>query len=962
MRHRTASDDRPRFSLTWRAIVLSSLLLLGIASLFTFIGHKSLTDQFRQSRETIYQARQREYRLTTTKSAGTLAQLASLAAASDNLGGAVRSGSPTRVSLAIDPFWPTLQLDVGVDALSVLDARGTLLGQRGQPLPGDDPPLAEWTRTVMQDEQPLTQLRCVRDCRQYAVVPVLSRGTSVGVVVLSRSLADLTRVAQHMSEGDVALLVSGPPRLIVSPQASLYPHPDRYLSPWQGALLTLTNQERSMPVLREAANRIPLSRLTDRPWTFEQGERTYELTAFGLDDAARFPSTGYLVMLSDITPQVRAIRRDTRHILGLALVGWLAAEALLLLILWRPMARLRLLATLLPRLARRDFTRVREALPPGGRLYTDEIDTLERTTLQLAEQLETLEHTVSSRDRELTQRLSELSQERDFVAGLLDTAHVLILTQDARGRITLVNHFAETLSGRPREELLGQPFSACFRVAQSPDTLACPGQEEGTLVTPDDERRTIAWFHAPLPGEGQAAGTLISVGLDITDRKHAEERLSWLAHRDPLTNLYNRRYFQESLEKALVPEARGAVLFIDLDQFKEVNELSGHNAGDQLLKLVAEALSRELGGEAVIARLGGDEFSILLKNAEEAQAGHVARRIIQVLEMIDFSVAGRRHRAMGSIGIALYPEHGLTPTDLMASADLAMYKAKENGSQRWHQLSMVHRSREELQQRVYWVERIRQALRDDDFELVLQPILHLADNSVRHYEALLRMHGDNGNPVMPGLFIPIAERSGQIVELDRWVLRHGLKLLARLQRRGISLAVNLSGQSLHDPELTGFLADALAASGADPRRLILEVTETAAVTDFATARGVLQGIRELGCRTALDDFGVGFSSFHYLGQLPADYIKIDGSFIQKLIDSPEDRLIVKAIADIANGFGKRTIAEFVDRESMLPLLAAYGITYAQGFYIGRPMAVADVIDVDRSPATEYVQGGSEDSP
>ena len=224
--------------------------------------------------------------------------------------------------------------------------------------------------------------------------------------------------------------------------------------------------------------------------------------------------------------------------------------------------------------------------------------------------------------------------------------------------------------------------------------------------------------------------------------------------------------------------------------------------------------------------------------------------------------------------------------------------------------------------------------------MMVQPIVRLEDRDVRHYEVLLRMREEDGSLVSPAQFIPVAERSGQIIAVDRWVLHHSIAILGKLQERGISLAVNLSGQSLHDDGLKQYLADEIAASGADPEYLILEVTETAAVTDFSTARGVLQAIRDLGCRTALDDFGVGFSSFHYLGQLPVDYIKIDGSFIRNLPVSAESRVIVRAIADIAAGFGKQAIAEFVDQEALVPMLKSYGIAFGQGFHLGKPMPIS----------------------
>ncbi|WP_367399170.1 EAL domain-containing protein [Halomonas sp. FL8] len=929
-----------RGSITWRAILLTSLLLLGLASLFTVISHDRLTDRFAQARQSIYQTRASEIELAIDESAEKLQLLAGMVSASDRLGHAMQQDNGQAAADVLDPLWPTLQLDAGIDEIRVLDSRGKSLTSVGQSLGGnEDQLISDMIRHVMATETPQTLLRCADDCRQYAAVPVLVEGSSVGLVLFSRSLADVTRYLRSMSESEVALLVT-------NDDANALPgRSERHIAPWKGSLVTLTHGEASLPLLKSAANDIGLSHLLDAPWTFDYQGRNYELIALSIGESSDYSSAGYFLLLSDITDQIADIRTETQSTLLVALSGWLAAEGLLMWILWPPMARLRRLASLLPRLAQRDFPAITQSVHPKQGPFMDETDTLERATLDLAMQLEALERAVSNRDRELTQRLRELGLERDFITGLLDTAHVLILTQDREGRIRLVNQYAESVTGQTSKALLGRRFIDVFMLAEPDRTRPFdrPSQEEGTLKAATQESRRIVWYHAPLPGRDSGDGTLISVGIDITERKIAEERLAWLANRDPLTDLYNRRYFQEVLERTLVPDAHGAVLFLDLDQFKEVNELSGHPAGDQLLRLVARTLEAEIGNEARIARLGGDEFSILIENIDADEATQTAERIVRALETTSFAISGRRHRAIGSMGIALYPEHGTSPADIMASADFAMYRAKESAVQRWYLLSKDAYSRKELQQRVYWVERIREALRTGDFELLLQPIARLDNGETQHFEALLRMHGNDGNYVMPGLFIPIAERSGQIVELDRWVLKESLRLLNQVRDSGISLAVNLSGQSLHDSGLAKFLQQELLASGANPHQLILEVTETAAVTDFSTARGVLQDIRDLGCKAALDDFGVGFSSFHYLAQLPADYIKIDGSFIQKLLDSPEDRLIVRAIADIASGFGKQTIAEFVDNPAMLPILKEYGITYAQGYHIGRPSPAKDIL-------------------
>ncbi|MBS9403615.1 EAL domain-containing protein [Halomonas sp. TRM85114] len=936
MSAKKAHETRHRLSLTWRVIALSSLLLLGLVVLFTWLGHANLTRQFQESRNEHYQRQVREIRLALDHSQGSLQQLAALTAASSRLGPAIEDGAQEAILEALSSQWPTLQLEAGIDEAMVFSALGKPLAQWGEDQTANRRLIRSWVNQVNDAETPLTALYCLNTCRQYAAVPVLVDGESVGTVMLSRSLADVTRQIQQVSDSDVALLVS-------SSAAFQAASEERYFPSWNGHLIALTHQEDNLPLLRRAADQLSVSDLEQQPRQFGRGERDMELSAVRMEGDADRRSTGYLLLIADITPQLSAIHQDTRILMLVGLGGWLAAELLLLAILLSPMARLRRLADILPELARGGFTQARASIPRPRSRFPDEIDVLEGTTLELSEQLEALEDEISARGEQLAERVEELARERDFVGNLLDTARVFIVTQDDQGRIGLVNDYALSIMATEETQLVGRLFDDVFSTTHSPPVVATKMslQEERPLLTDDGRQRTIVWYHAPLPAGQKGLATKISVGLDITERKAAEARLTWLAERDPLTELYNRRYFQDVLADALQEGRKGAVLLLDLDQFKDVNELSGHHAGDRLLRQVADTLFEVLGHRGVIARLGGDEFALLLIGADDAKAIRVAQQITHLLDSICLDAGGRRHRANASTGIAMFPTHGDTPADLMASADVAMYKAKESGIQRWHLLSALKDAKDELQDRVYWVERVRQALEDDAFELMVQPIVRLENREVRHYEVLLRMRDADGSLVSPGRFIPQAERSGQIIQIDRWVVRHSLQALRHVQDKGISLAVNLSGQSLHDEGLKQFLAEELLSSGADPNYLILEVTETAAVTDFSTARGVLLAMRDLGCRTALDDFGVGFSSFHYLGKLPVDYIKIDGSFIRSLLISPDNRVIVKAIADIAVGFGKQTIAEFVDQEALLPMLTSYGITFGQGFHLGRPIALEE---------------------
>lgn len=931
--------------LTWRVAALSSFLLLVLVTLFIWLGHYHLTQQLENSRVEHHERQQREIRLTMQRSASDLRQLAGLTAASPELGSALQQNSTLEVEAALSAQLPSLQLEAGVDEIFVFNAQGELAGHSGLNILQNALPAQDWIDSVLATESPVSTLRCALNCQQFAAVPMLVGGRSIGTVVLSRSLADVTRQAKEVSGSEIALMVTGN-------HEAQDAFEERYLSAWDGNILALTNQEQMLSLLQYASTKVPIYDLVDAPFSIDYANLYLELSAVYMENDADWRSTSYFLIISDITSQVAAINSATNTLLIVGIVGWAAAELLLLIILLGPMARLRRVAELLPALANGEFSHVRAKLPAPHSRLSNEIDVLENSTRTLSYQLETLGGEVKERSDQLADRINELAKERDFISSLLDTARVFIVVQNSAGRIQLVNDYTRKQLGLNDKKLLGRPFSDIFEqqvpfnapikngISQhieisSENPFNNSFQEEKTFQAADKHLYTVAWYHAPLTNGDNVSR--ISVGLDITERKTAESRLTWLAEHDPLTELFNRHYFQDALQRSLARQCDGAILLLDLDHFKEVNELSGHHIGDHLLREVADTLFLNLSQRSTIARLGGDEFALLLEGLKSHQAINVAEYITQLLDTISFSPAGRKHHVSASIGIALYPTHGKTATDILASADMAMYKAKESSHQHWYLLSEAENAKDELQSRVYWVERLYSALETDSFELMAQPIVHLEDQDIKHYEVLLRMRNTDGSLVEPSHFICIAEQSGLIVQLDRWVIKHSLLALKKLQKRGISLAVNLSGQSLHDLGLRQYLTDEIGSSGADPNHLILEITETTAVTDFSTARNVLQAVRDLGCRTALDDFGIGFSSFHYLGQLPIDYIKIDGSFIRSLLINPDSHTIVKAIADIANGFGKQTIAEFVDHETLLPILREYNITYGQGFYLGKPI-------------------------
>ncbi|WP_188113732.1 bifunctional diguanylate cyclase/phosphodiesterase [Salinicola halimionae] len=914
-------------------MLLTSFLLLALTSLIVWVSNHSLMSQFQQSRDEFYESQSQEVKFNVQRSADVMRQMAGMVASSEDLGYALLNNNEPDAELAIKALWPTLQLDVGLDDIVVYNRELRPIVTFGHKLEflggaGSD----DWLGDVLDNERPRDKLLCTESCKQYVAVPVLAGGVDAGVVMISRSLADITRYLQKSSGSEVALLVG-------SDKPSLE---GRYLPSWGISLAALTHESTVFPFIQELSRKFSFSETQGKALSYIYDGKKYEISSIALGAGSNDRRPSYFLLISNVTDQLNGILKTTQTILTISLVGWAAAEILLYLILRYRMGRLREISRKLPLLAERKYNVMRHSIKARRSLFVDEIDALETTAVELEIKLEGLEAEVGKRGLQLEAKIKDLARERDFIRGLMNTAQVLVLTHRRDGFITLTNRLCQTMTGLSDQALLHCSFQQLFSMDffNVDEFFNAGGQQESHFVSVDGTVRTIVWYHTPLRIDEERR-ELISVGVDITERKLAENRLAWLANRDSLTELYNRRFFEEALNRAVVAGAFGAVLYLDLDRFKDVNELSGHQTGDQLLRAVASTLSG-LSHGYIVARLGGDEFAVLMEHTSTDAAVDLARKIADHLDQQSIHIHGRTHRASASIGIAAYPDHGDRPDKLMANADYAMYRAKEDMAKRWHLLQPDQQDREELKQRVYWAERIRSALLYDQFELMLQPIFRLTDFNIQHYEALLRLRGDDGEYLSPGAFIPIAERNGQIAAIDRWVVAKGIELISRFVDNSISLAINLSGQSLQDKELMPLMESEFEKWEVEPRRLIVEVTETAAVTDFTSARGVLEDIRRLGCQVALDDFGVGFSSFYYLGQLPSDYIKVDGSFITTLPDSEENQLIVKAIADIAKGLGKKTVAEFVDKPSILPYLRKYNIDYVQGFYLGRPQPATEV--------------------
>ena len=430
----------------------------------------------------------------------------------------------------------------------------------------------------------------------------------------------------------------------------------------------------------------------------------------------------------------------------------------------------------------------------------------------------------------------------------------------------------------------------------------------------------------------------------LEDTIHAlrkrERHLVHLASHDPLTGLYNRHRLIAELEAEIAACAgskrRSALFFIDLDQFKYINDTCGHVAGDDLLKLAARQISHGVRTEDFVARFGGDEFVVLLKDIGRQDAKAVATQVLELMRSVKHVEQDRVFNLQCSIGIAAIGSEQFSAHELIAQADIACQTAKSHGRNRAEVYSVAEKRSEQMAKDVDWMQRIRTALDTDGFVLYYQPLLHIKSSRVSHYEALLRLKADD-QLVSPQTFLPAAVRFGLMADIDRWVLGSAVRALAKFSAEdpNLRLSVNLSSFAFEDEGLAAHVRDLLREHAVSGDRMVLEITEQLAVRFAVKTDRQVAMLRDLGCRIAIDDFGTGYSSFSYLKRLPVDYLKIDGSFIKGIVRDRVDQSMVRMVGEVARAAGMETVAEYVHSAAALSLLARYGIDYAQGFFIGR---------------------------
>jgi len=540
-----------------------------------------------------------------------------------------------------------------------------------------------------------------------------------------------------------------------------------------------------------------------------------------------------------------------------------------------------------------------------------------------------------------------------------------VITTDGNSRVEYINPVAEDLTGWKVDDASGRLIDEIFRgfheetcePLENPLAVsirrdrAIKSVRPTLLIRRDGNELYIESTASPIrDGKGIVTGGVL-VFHDVSESRELNRRLSYHASHDILTGLVNRREFENRLERALksarARETSYALLYLDLDQFKIVNDSCGHSAGDALLGQLGALLKSKIRWRDTLARLGGDEFGVLLESCSLEEAMNTAETLRVAIGDYKFVWEERNFRLGVSVGVVPITADNEDVAALLSAADSACAAAKEAGRNRIHSFQEndidLMRRRREMQ----WAARINNALEEDRFELFRQTIQPLqTEETGAHYEILLRMRDENGGIISPGLFIEAAERYGITPNIDRWVIRSAFRWLVSEadERERLSLcSINLSGQSLGDEKFLPFVIDQFQMSGLDASKICFEITETAAIASYSQANRFINALKELGCMFALDDFGTGLSSFGYLKHFPVDFLKIDGSFVKEILHDPIDREMVRSINEIGHLTGKRTIAEFAENEEIITMLRGMGIDYAQGYGVSEPKRVTRAV-------------------
>lgn len=929
------------FSLRWKLAILFGSLFLILQSMFAYVSYLNAQENFEKNRNNIQQSHINIAQTLTQDSFLVLEQFAELVSLVNDPSSTAKSDQQRHTIKSLNENWSRWQLIWDIQSIDYFDKQGVRVKSWGKPLVN-----ADSTLSVLEQEAPKHQIFCPDNCFQEVAIPVMGESQISGVLRVIRSFADVIIKYKDATHSDIGILI---------PSKDNDLRPDSIRKNWQFKLSGMTQPENNLAIFDYLSKKYKFEEFSSVGKRIEFDNAVYEVTVLPVQKKDLGNAVPSFFFIDNITSDLGHLNADLKRIWLYSLSGLSVSLMLILLTFHFSFRRISRLSKALPLLSKYHFSEFREQVDLKNTVNYgyDELDNLGQTALALADQLEFLEQEMRGHTFTLLEKSQELAKERDFIKQLVELAPIIIIIQKPNGIILTINHAGVEAFEADSCTLIGKAFDVFLPESDQEHLKKLnrlregePGdqiQVDGLLLTEAGKYRDISWFHKLLPSKQYGDEMIIlTLGLDISERKIAEARNIRMAYYDYLTGLSNRRKFQEEFTQKLASANRYsyqlALLYLDLDRFKEINDTSGHEAGDNFLKLVANVLKDTVRSTDLLCRLGGDEFTLLMPHADLSGVEHFARKINYVLKALIFNYAGKSYTASASIGIAIYPLHGSTVNELMANADLAMYKAKEMGRGQHHMFNPSFDYRNKLNQTLRWRNILEDAIAHDRFVLVYQPILDMKTNTVSHYECLVRLMQADGTMLMPADFVFRAEDLGLISKIDRIVLTKAVKQHIEFNRQGkkFKLSVNVSKRSFDDPAIFEYFKELFSDPEVEQERIIFEITDTASISNYQSTNFLIDKIRALGCVLALNDFGVEYPSLHYLKNAPVDYVKIDGSLIRQIDKNKDDKKFVKTLIELAQAFGKKTVAEYVENEDILTILKEYGVDFAQGYFIGKP--------------------------
>jgi len=925
------------FSLRWKLAILFGSVFLILHSVFSYFSYLDAIDNFEIERRKIQNNHINIVKALTEDSFLMLEEFGELLSLIDLLSSYDKSRY--QALSVVDETISKWQFSWDMENVTFFDKQARPVKSWGSQQVAANSVVEQ----VLRNEEPAHQIFCPHTCFQQTVTPVMIGSETTGAFSVIRSFADVIIKYKKATHSDIGLLITD--------EAT-----DEHQWPYKLSGMTLP--EKNIPVVDYISRNFTIDELLDHSKTIKLDNSIFEVRVFPVPKEAENGATGspFFLFVDDITADFRGFNEDLKHLWFQSIISFLVSLILLMVVLHLSLRRVTQLAQALPLLSRNQYEEFKKQIAIktiSNFLGHDELDKLNSTALTLSDQLEHLEREVRVNTLKLLEKSQALGKERDFIRQLVEVAPIIIITQKLNGMILTINQAGVDEFEADSRSIIGKVFDAFVPESDKEHlnklnqlrTGERSGrfQVDGLLLTESGKLLNISWLHTFLKSnDDNNEAVILTLGVDISACKIAEEKSLRLSTHDYLTGLNNRRKFQEELTSALALAQRYdyqvALIYMGLDQCKVVNDSSDFDVDDQILVCIAGELRNTLRSTDLLFRIEGGEFALVMPYGDSEDIECIAKKINKILMGLSFDFVEKSYELSASLGIAIFPQHGITPGELLANANLAMCQAKALGKGRYHIFSPDFDYSIKLNRMLNWRETLEDAIANDKFVLFYQPILNIKTNAISHFECLVQLRQDDEQLIMAADFIERAEELGLSGQIDRLVLKKVVQKHIEYERQGqdYKLMVNLSGQSLNDPMFFDDISRLLSMPGVNPARIIFEITETTVFSNFAATKILIDRIKALGPVFALDKFGADFSSFYYLRHFPIDYVKIDGSFIRQIDKREDDKIFVKALAGVAHTFGKEIVAEFTENEAILTILKEFGIDYAQGYYIGRP--------------------------